>query len=180
MDIEELGVHFPASPPDGAPVQQSLRYLIGILDQAKKLCVRGSPRDLVFDSIQRFADRGIEFMDRSDASGSSLFNMAVAMELRDLAREEQRWVDDQIDTSSFDDSALTGLYYYKLKLARIEGATTVALGYVGTELEGDEKTGGWWARNAGQALAEIADVSSAALLIPEDTAEYRIWKARAH
>lgn len=100
-----------------------------------------SLRALCFDAIARMADLAIEMLQASDSGSGSRDWCRVALQMRDLARGEQRRP-NAVLAYRFPGADITrALGLYRLANAQIEFATMAAMGLAGSERTGD---GAWW------------------------------------
>jgi hypothetical protein len=124
-------------------------------------------------SLQRVADQARAIYERVQAGGLPLHNLAAILQIRDLARGEQRWIDEWLREADLDQSTLDAIHYYKVRLAQVEAVQMMAIAYVGTDREADPDTGAWWAHQAGATTAGLMEVLPVAMELPEDADWYK-------
>jgi len=168
---------FPPKPPEGAPMQETLRWAIGVMEVSLKTTAANSPRMKAIDSLIRFCRNAIAVLDRQDMGDLPLRTVAIVLEARDQARAEQRWIDEWIAFEKLDQGVLDAVQFYKMQLARVEATSMVAISFIGTDREADPATGGWWSQIAGKAVVDVIGVAPMLVALPEDSEEYATWKA---
>lgn len=91
--------------------------------------------------------------------------LSRSLELRDLAKEEQRWIDSIERATQLDDGQLDVLQLYKARWAQLEVSTGMAIAYVGTDREeGDEAS--WWANRAGATIGDLVAMAPSLGTLP--------------
>lgn len=119
-------------------------------------------------SLQRFAERAKRVQDVQGQSGVPGFRMVATMlEVRDMVRAEQSWVDSLVREEEFTRDHQDLLDMYKMLLAVVESTTILSVGYIGSDKEGSPEAG-WWARRAGVVLMETLAIVPAIMALPED------------
>jgi len=117
-------------------------------------------------------------LDRHEAGELPMRNVAGMLRCRDMARTEQLAIDGWLEDERLSASERDILYFYKFHLARIESTTMNAIGYVGTDREGDDATGGWWGEQSGKAIMELIGVGPQLFKLPSDSDLYARYRAQ--
>lgn len=149
----------------------SLEYYISVLEDAIAKTQPMSQRARVFTSLQRFAERAVRVQEAARAMDGPGFRMvAPILELRDMARTEQSWVDALLRDEEFSQDHTDRLLLYKMMLAVVESTTIMAVAYIGSDRE-DSEDATWWSHNAGVVMAKTLAVVPQMLALPEDRHE---------
>lgn len=149
-------------------VTRDLDYYVGVLEEAIATTEPLSQRARVLTSLQRFAERAKRALDLRGQSGVPGFRMVATMlEVRDMVRAEQSWVDALVREEAFSREHQDLLDMYKMLLAVVESTTMVSVGYIGSDKEASAEAG-WWAKRAGAVLMETLSIVPALMALPED------------
>jgi hypothetical protein len=123
-----------------------------------------SMRTNVLSSLQRITERAQRFLAAPD--DTPLRRLGIALELRDLSRSEQQWVDALLRDETPEQGVIDLLHLYKSRLAVLEATTMIAMAYVGSDREDDDEAG-WWAHRAGEVIMEVASLAPALMELPD-------------
>ncbi len=167
---------FPEAPPDGAPMQDTLRFAIGVLGQSLRTAEPLSLRMKVLVAIQRFAQKGIDLLDHVESDGDALRTALIVLEVRDLARRVQDLILGYLSEETVSEDAAPGLALFRVKLAQVEQAAMMVLAVVGSDRQEDEDAS-WWAGRAGKTIANVLVDVAPLLQLPEDSAWYAAFRA---
>lgn len=120
-----------------------------VIGEAISLAKPGSPRRHVLETILEMTQRTSEITTMNEAGVNPLEMLDVMLSVRDLAREEQQWVNTVAPEVSGESDARYALRFYRVHLAQVEASSNLSIAYVGSDREESEEAG-WWAQWAGQ------------------------------
>ena len=98
----------------------------------------------------------------AESESSGLRLLATLLELRDIAREEQRWVDAVFREHVLDDQAMRTLQGYKIIFAGIEYCTSGAAAW------GDTDRGNAEAGRSGELTAQLLELRPDLEALPDE------------
>lgn len=125
-----------------------------------------SQRARVLTSMQRFVERGQRVLQSRERREPPLRQVAVVLELRDMARTEQTWIDSLMREEVFGDDHRDVLHFYKAHLAQVEATSMMSVAYIDTDKETTEEAG-WWAETAGAQVVKTIALVEHLIGLPE-------------
>lgn len=147
-------------------MEDTLQELIETLELVLTRSEAGSIRARAVASLQRFSERGQRVL-RAQATGAKpLHLLAVAIELRDLSRDEERWIDEVLASHQLSPAQIDVLLFYKAHLVQIETTTEMAIAFVSSDKEDED--GVWWARRAGELIGETIALAPTFIELPSE------------
>lgn len=147
-------------------MEDTLQDMMDTLDLVLAKSEAGSIRARAVASLHRFAERGQRVLQAQAAGVKPLRVLASAMELRDLSREEERWIDEVLASNPLSPPQIEVLLFYKAHLVQIETTTEMAIAYVGSDKENE--TGVWWARRSGELIGETIALAPTLVTLPSE------------
>jgi hypothetical protein len=147
-------------------MEATLQEMIETLDLVLSQSAPGSIRARGVASLQRFSERGQRLLRVQAAGAKPLRVLAAGIELRDLAREEERWIEQVLASHSLSSTQVDVLLFYKAHLVQIGITTEMAIAYVGSERE--EPDGLWWAQRAGALIGDTIGLAPMLIELPSD------------
>ena len=144
--------------------RSALENMRAILQQALDLSVPLSPRAHVLAALDRIAERALKVLDRVDDPDAGIDQLATVLELRDLAREEQRWVDSLFRDETPEEAHRQVLIIFKVVMSQIEAASMNAIALAGSNRQAESA---WWATRAGELAAKAMSVATGAFGLPD-------------
>lgn len=148
--------------------ETDLSGYIAVLEDAITRAKPMSQRARVLTSLQRFAERAQRTFDVRNQPTVPGFRLVAGMlEVRDMVRQEQAWIDSLLRDEEFSRDHEDLLLAYKMMLAVVESTTIISVGYIGSEKE-DSDEAGWWGRRAGAVLMQTLALVPSLNELPED------------
>jgi hypothetical protein len=139
---------------DDAVAISSLNELQTAIQHVLEGLAPGSSKARILTTMLRMAERGERAL-RLRAPGIPPLRLIAAMiELRDLAREEQAWIDGLLARQRLAEQETDPLLFYKAHLVQLETATDISVAYIGSDREGGEEAN-WWTLRAAHLLIEV-------------------------
>jgi len=145
-------------------MEDTLQEMIDTLDLVIAQSEAGSVRARAVASLQRFSERGQRVLQAQAAGAKPLRILATAIELRDLSREEERWIDDVVASNALSPTQIDVLLFYKAHLVQIETTTEMAIAFVSSDKENED--GVWWARRSGELIGETIALAPTLVGLP--------------
>jgi hypothetical protein len=145
---------------DATELLNNLEYVIA-------RTVHMTPRARVLTTLVRMVQAYDHMVEARNGPAAGVRMIAIILEIRDMARAEQAYVDGLFRDDTPPEAVANALRFVKGQFAIIEAATMNAIAYIGSDRqESQEAT--WWATWAGEAVGlACAHVIDVALELPE-------------
>lgn len=128
-----------------------------------------SLRARVLTTLLRFLDRGEGMTESIAAKELPYRQLAIVIEVRDMARREQQWVTDILRDQTPPPEVEKRLLLYRQVQAATEATSMMALAYIGSDRE-DSDDAQWWAHRAGELVPTLLGLAGEMLELPADKA----------
>ena len=147
----------------------SLQAMVDVLEQVLVGAAPTSLRWRVLLSLQRFSERGVRVLRFRAAGAPPIRSIAAMIEMRDLVRQEERWLRSEMAKVDLSPNQTDTLEFYRAHLVQVGITSELAMAYVGSDRE-DSADAQWWARRAGELVGETIALAPMMLSLPTDNA----------
>jgi hypothetical protein len=148
-------------------MEEELQRYREVVEEALERTEPMSLRARVFATLLRFAERGERMLESLRAKELPYMQIAIVIEVRDMARKEQQWVTDLLRDESPSAEIEKRLLLYRQIQAVTEATSMIAIAYIGSDKE-DSAEALWWARRAGALVPTLLGIAPEMLALPSD------------
>lgn len=93
--------------------------------------------------------------------------VAAMLEMRDLARQEERWLVPEMTRTALAADDVDTLEFYRVHLVQLAISSELAAAYIGSDRE-ESPDAAWWAHRTGELISTTVALAPMMLSLPRD------------